>query len=342
MARFLGTAVVMQLALLSRAATVTSGDLTLTIDNNQLIAVETRGVVRKVVPGSGYTSVTESGSVTDETSVVMHGGLANSVCINRTVTTVAKQHVYISDCFSPDLAVTNTVEWVATISSDAVEPFSVPLHHGIAFYNLATDTEQVWSAWDAQEDDEDFLLATASAKALGNRSWWLGGLLSSGTYGFTGPMLSVPIACTMDTLSDTGVAFALHLDDFLSTKTCFNSSYYPNDAPAAGDAARTGATTPAAHGIGFEHHWHRLGGVSPTLVGVSPPPSGVSPTPTSPLVLRAHVGSIGADPRAALGVMAALHPRYFHPPVAAARTIVSGTGWYSKCGPGELTAPSGN
>ena len=51
-------------------------------------------------------------------------------------------------------------------------------------------------------------------------------------------------------------------------------------------------------------------------------------------VLRATVAAIASDPRAALGYAADRHPSYFEPSVASARTAVSGTGWYSRCGPG--------
>jgi hypothetical protein len=91
---------------------------------------------------------------------------------------------------------------------------------------------------------------------------------------------------------------SLNLDDFLSTELSLSS---------------TSSTTTS--GVAFGYGAYRLGGGS------------------APLVLRATITAVAADPRAALQAVVSQHPAFFEPAVAAARTIVSGTGWYSKCGP---------
>ena len=92
--------------------------------------------------------------------------------------------------------------------------------------------------------------------------------------------------------------FALNLEDRLSTRLCLNTSFSRGVAGA----------------IGFTYGAYRLGNGS------------------APLVFGADIAAVAADPRAALGFLAWRHPTLFEP--ASDVSNVSGTGWYSHCGPG--------
>ena len=103
---------------------------------------------------------------------------------------------------------------------------------------------------------------------------------------------------------------AANLDDFLSNQLSITIG-------SGADAD----TSVASSAVSFGYGGYRLGGGS------------------APLVLRLDVTAIQADPRAALQATVGLHRSFFEPAVDAARTIASGTGWYSECGHVPLSAP---
>ena len=107
-----------------------NGKLTLHFDGGALVSVTTRGVIRKVIAGSGRTSI--AGAVT-ASAVNTHKAADGALCLNHTITSSASQTVYVSDCFAAAAAQPDMVEWESTISSDSSSPFSVPMHRNIVF-----------------------------------------------------------------------------------------------------------------------------------------------------------------------------------------------------------------
>ena len=297
------------------APAITSGNIGLRFDvgSRQLTHITVKGNT------TNYTLDVAAAGTTVRGCAVQHAVLYSSeetVCVNKTLTCHAGGSVHVSDCFAAaSNGVANTVEWTSAVHSESGMLWSAPIYHGLSLMEEA-DTEQgstglteqgLWAAWDSAPGTVGAsLLAPTTHAAVGNAGWWLGGLLEPNTdYTFLGPRISVPTVCTLSSKAadDVGLQLTLDWDDFLSTKTSLNATY------------SNASHEHHQYGLGFEHHWHRLGNGS------------------RPATFRTFISAIPADPRAALGNAVALLPTYFQPTLPAVREKVSGTGWYTHCGP---------
>ena len=325
-----------------------------------LTAITTGGYTRLVAHNtntSGRTLV--DGCTTSPKNaqpVVNYSSATRVLCVTRECTRPPPENqvVVATDCYGPGLAGNNSMEWTTTVSSAAPGLFTAPIRRGLVFTRpvqeqrrlpaaTAGEEESVWAAWDEHPGDtgtaaalSPFLLTPVPQSTLANTVWWLGGLLSApgdgcnkpkkhspipctAAYGFRSSKLSVPVVASFPPSSSSaapasssflnaadtakvGLVFLLNLDDFLSTELSL--------AADVNTATRTA-------GLTFGYQAYRLGG-----------------TGTAPLILRADVAAIESDARAALGYVANRHRTFFEPNVTSARTSVSGTGWYSRCGPG--------
>ena len=306
------------LALAAHAATVDAltvrsadGALSLAFDakSGRLLLVNTTSLHRSAVRGAGWCSVVGAGDDGAATATLVMNG--SRLCVKRTVGPLkGGPTVLVEDCYAPSRH-RAAVEWTSTVRSDAAALFSVPLGRGLSFVPRSAQGEDLWSGSDNAtgshaEGQPNFLLGTAMQARLGDSAQWLGGYLTAsgtkgttGAYAFSGPTISVPAVMISDAAADSGLVLALDLADKLSTRLSLNTSF------AAGKAGA----------FGFSYGAYRLGAGS------------------APLVFHADVAAVAADPRAALQFLTQRWPTFFEPAVAAARTMASGTGWYSKCGP---------
>ena len=313
----------------SEEHTITSGVLTARFTGNGTLAsISADGFERTAALSSLQTIVDGCSLVNGSENRVTINVTTGALCVNRACVLPGEQIVDIKDCYEPSSTTANgsrsTLHWTSTLSSSSPDMFTVPIRRGFNFSRpTARVSERVWAAWDsAPTSDSTFLFATIPQDAAPSFVWWLGGKLTTpgdscnskghwghckGAYAFEPNRLSVPLVATFpastrdNSTEASGLALALHLDDFLSTELSLTSAVDTNASWA---------------GLAFGYHLYRLGGPS-----------------TAPLRLRADVAAV-ADARSALGYVVGRHPTYFHPTVAEARTTVSGTGWYSRCGPG--------
>ena len=314
--------------------TVTSGALTARFsDNGTLISVSSGGFDRTAATTSGRTVIAGCSPVPGFKPRVSINGTTGALCTSRQCVLTGDRVISIEDCYEPSKATAdnsqpNALHWTSTLSSTSTSLFTVPIMRGLNFSRPVANeaSERIWAAWDsAPTSTSTFLLTSIPQDAALSFVWWLGGKLTTpgdgckrgrgghctGAYAFEPNRLAVPVvatfpATTRDNTSAaakaTALLLSLHLDDFLSTEVSLTSTF---------DAARSWA------GLSFGYQLYRLGGAS-----------------SAPLRLRADIAAVAPDPRAALGYVTRRHPTYFQPKVAAARTAVSGTGWYSRCGPG--------
>ena len=309
--------------------TLTSGALTARFTpNGTLDSISADGFERKAALRNCQTVIDGCSKLNGSESRVTINANTGALCVNWQCVLPGEQIVDIKDCYEAGNASVNgsqsTLHWTSTLSSSSPDMFTVPIRRGFNFSRPNFHvSERVWAAWDSSPaSDSTFLLTAIPQDAAPSFVWWLGGKLSTpgdscnsgghgkhceGAYAFEPNRLSVPLVATFpapthdNSTEATGLVLALHLDDFLSTELSLTSTV---------DAAKSWAS------LAFGYRLYRLGGTS-----------------TAPLRLRADVAAVH-DPRAALGYVVRRHPTYFRPKVADARTLVSGTGWYSRCGPG--------
>ena len=299
-------------------ATVSSADgkLSLKFDGSsgRLLSLEaatnsSAKLSRKAVGAAGWSVVAMAGVGDGAKSASVSKPAGGGICISRKIGPLAVKGgtatVRTKDCFAPAAAgrPSNAVEWTSTISSDAAALFSVQIGRGLSFAPRSAEGEQIWTGSD--NVSRSFLLGSQSQAQLGSGAQWLGGSLTtsgmhatSGAYAFSPNKIAVPAAMLGDAPTDSGLVFALDLQDKLSTRLSLNTSF-------SADAAA----------VGFSYGAYRLGGGS------------------APLVFHADIAAVPADPRAALQYLTHRWPAFFAPAVPAAKTLASGTGWYTKCGP---------
>jgi hypothetical protein len=264
---------------------------------------------RMAVDGAGRSMVAMDGVGDGAQSANVSTTSAGSVCIQRVVGPLefkqGRPSVTILDCFAASGHSENAVQWTSTISSNSSSLFSVQIGRGLFFTPRTAQGEQIWSGSDNTTHGREYLLDWQSQAQLGHSVQWLGGYLTtsglhgtSGAYAFKGPTISFPAAMTADAGHDAGLVLALDLHDRLSTRLSLNTTF-----------------SSTAGGFGFSYGAYRLGANS------------------EPLVFHADIAVVAADPRAALQYLTRRWPSFFVPAVPAARTLASGTGWYTKCGP---------
>lgn len=287
----------------------TDGQLSLVFDGSsgRLRSIETVShsssstntkLSRKAVGDAGWSVVAASGAGDGAQSATISRPGGGGFCVSRRIgpLTAVKGRPTIStqDCFAPAPTgrPSNAVEWTSTVSSDAPRLFSVQIGRGLFFEPRIAEGEQIWTGSDnISSERHGFLLGTQSQAQLGDGSQWLGGYLTtsgmhgtSGAYAFSGPKISVPAVMLGDAATDSGLVLALNLQDKLSTRLSLNTSF---------------STTSA--GVGWSYGAYRLGNGS------------------APLVFRADIAAVVADPRAALQYLTQRWPTFYSPGVAAAR-----------------------